>query len=219
MRKRKRKVLFVLAHYDDEAFSAGTIRKMVDEGDTVSVLIICGAGAGDKHDYERQDIFYKNIEIMGAVGHMRLYNDLDLSYLDYEQKESIKSTITRMLRTTEADTVITNNLEDIHPDHRVVSKLVRTVCRPRSAGAEKVEKLLECYVPGAAEYGNGIDDFKIISDISDTYPVRQECILAYGDYLKGASSYNTAKVSAEYFGELYNFDYAEIFKLVWDRSL
>lgn len=219
MRRRKRKVLFVLAHLDDEAFSSGTIRKMVDDGDTVSVLVICGAGAGENLDLERANIFNKNMEIMGATGSTFLYSDLDLAYLDYEHKESIKDAITRKLRTTEADTVFTNNVDDIHPDHRAVAKMVRTVCRPRSEAAEKVERLYECYIPGATEYGKGIDDFKVIVDISDTYPVRQECMLAYGDYLKGASSYNTAIKSSSYFGELYNFEYAEIFKLVWDRSI
>ena len=210
----RKKALFVLAHLDDEAFSAGTIKKMTDDGIEVSILIICGNG--NAIDDMRPGIFKKNLELMGASGYTFKYFDLTLPYLGLDAIVELKEAIFRVIDNSQCDMVFTNNSGDLHSDHRTVSELVRTVCRPRSCN---VETLYECYVPGSTEYGTGTDEFKTIVDISNTIQTKQQCMLNYGRYLKGASSYETAKYSSQYYGDLYNFNYAEIFKMLWDRSL
>ncbi len=208
------KIVFILAHFDDEAFSSGTIRKLVDDGHSVNILIICGNG-GSLND-DRKKIFIKNLELMGASGGSLGYFDLTLAGLDSSIKTELKRSIERHVSDNKFDIVFTNNSEDIHTDHTTVSELVRVVCRPRAC---EVKKLYECYISGSAEYGKGTDDFKTIVDIDPTILTKKQCVLNYNKHLKGAASYNSINYSSQYFGDMYGFNYAEIFKLIWDRSL
>ena len=208
------KIVFILAHFDDEAFSSGTIRKFVDDGHSVNILIVCGNG-GSLHD-DRKKIFIKNLELMGATGGSLGYFDLTLAGLDSSTKIELKESIETYIFDNKFDTVFTNNSGDIHTDHTTVSELVHVVCRPRSC---EVKTLYECYIAGSTEYGKGTDDFKTIVDINPTILTKQQCVLNYNKHLKGAASYESIKYSSLYFGDMYGFNYAEIFKLVWDRSL
>lgn len=209
------RILFILAHYDDESFSAGTIKRLIERGKHVSVLIVCGLGA--TLDDDRRDTFESNMKKLGAEGMYFKYLDLTLRDLKEDVKAELKNGLYKVIMEGSYDTIFTNHSGDIHHDHQEVSNMVRTVCRPQSI--DIIKKLYEVYVPGSAEYGTGINDFKTIVNVSGVDKIRSECILRYGNHLKGASSFYTARASSEYFGQLYGMKQAEIFKLVWDRSL
>lgn len=208
-----KKNLFVFAHYDDEAFSAGTIRKMVANGEEVHILIICGNGF--TLDDDRHTIFLKNCDLLGATNYTLKYFDLTLKDLDSEVTQDIKSVITKLISNLNITNVYTNNGGDLHDDHKIVSLWLHTVCRP---SISKVQSLSECYIPGANEYGSGIHDFTTVVDITDFNDIKNQCLLNYGTHLKGASSQDAAIKHSQYIGSIYNMQFAETFKTIWQKK-
>ena len=209
----KKNILFVFAHYDDEAFSAGTIRKMVNEGHNVQVLIICGNGY--VLDEPRKEMFKKNVGLMGCCGSTLKYFDLTLSDLKEEVKSEIKASVSQLIIDDKIDYVYTNHSGDLHPDHKIVSDMIRTACRP---GLTTIKGLYECYISGATEYGLGIYNFNIIVDVTDTYPIKKQCFVNYDTHLKNGSSWEVTNNCSKYIGGLYNIQYTEMFKLIWEKQ-
>lgn len=208
-----KKNLFIFAHYDDEAFSAGTIKKMVSTGEEVSILTICGNGLVLNDN--RHQTFLKNCELLGATGYTLKYFDLTLKDLDSDITQNIKSTISKLINDLEITDVYTNNGSDMHDDHIVVSLWVRTVCRP---SISRAQSLNECYISGATEYGLGIYNFTTVVDITDFANIKSQCLLNYGSHLKGASSQDTAIKHSQYIGSIYNMKYAETSRLIWQKK-
>jgi LmbE family N-acetylglucosaminyl deacetylase len=207
-------VLFILAHMDDESFSAGTIKKMVDKGIIVTTLIVCGNGYVLSDD--RRAIIEKNLKLLGVVGFTLQYFDLSLSDLKQDVYGEIKESIQKLIMSTRADTVFTNNSGDLHPDHKIISNLVRTVCRPSST---TVKSLYECYIPGSTEYGEGINAFTTVVDVSEYLSVKMKCLENYGTSLKAATSVDSALNASSYFGSMNGYKYAEIFKPIFTELL
>ena len=204
-------ILYVLAHFDDETFSSGTIIKQVREGHNVNVLIICGNGA-DLND-DRYSIFNTNMSLIKATGYSLKYFDLTLRDLKEDIKIEIKKSIEKFINNHQIDIVYTNHGGDLHSDHQVVSEMIRVVCRPYS----NIEALYECYVPGAAEYGKGVNNFNTIVDITEIANLKSQCVLNYKNYLKNGSSHDTCMLQSQYIGSLYGFKYAEHFKMIWQK--
>jgi len=210
----KKNILFVFAHFDDESFSAGTIKKLVDKGHSVNVLIICGNGK--EFDDNRKNIFHTNITLLGCEGSYLKYFDLTLGDLKEDVKIEIKDALSLIIMSENISEVYTNCLNDLHSDHRVVSEMVRVVCRPNTK--KVITKLYECYIPGSLEFGILWDDFKTIVDISDYANLKSQCILNYSNYLKSMDYHKISMLNSQYNGALYGFDYAERFKLIWEKQ-
>jgi len=206
-------ILFVFAHFDDESFSAGTIKKLVTEGNNVSILIICGNGKDLEDD--RKDIFQKNISLLGCDGSFLNYFDLTLDDLKEDVKREIKDSLTNLILSEKIDIVYTNNADDMHSDHKAVSALVRTVCRP---SITNIKSLYECYISGATEFGSYLWNYNTIIDITYYANPKGQCLKNYDKYLKGASSHEASMNHSRYIGSLYNMNYAETFKLIWHKE-
>ena len=211
-----KKVLFVLAHYDDESFSAGTIKKMINLGIEVSVLIICGNG--DSLSDPRRDAYLNNWRnIIPQVEIFTLgYFDLSLNSLGNDVRLELAQSVRDYIYSYAPDTVITNNSGDIHRDHKFVSDMIRVITRPSQE--HNVKKLYECYVPGSTEYGEGVNAFTHIVDISNEAPYRDTIIGNYELPDRGMSNQAGARLSSQYFGMLNNCAMAEIFKPIYTRS-
>ncbi len=210
-----KKVLFVLAHYDDESFSAGTIKKMVDAGIEVSVLIICGNGA--VLNDPRRNIFSKNIEHVlqcqaGAIG----YFDLTLNNLSNDVRMKMEESVRDYIYSYAPDTIITNNSTDLHNDHKFVSEMVRIISRPSQE--HNIKNLYECYIPGATEYGAGTNEFTCIVNVSNELPYRDTCIGNYDLPHRGLTNQAGARITAQYFGALNSCHAAEIFKPIYTKQ-
>jgi hypothetical protein len=210
-------ILFVFAHYDDESYSAGTIKKLIEQGHQVYILIVCGNGAYLNDG--RSTIFKENLKKFGSgcEGYSLKYFDLTLNDLMESVKNDIKKNISKFIEDKNIDEVYTNNGDDLHFDHEEVSQMVKIVCRPGSN--QPVKKLYECYVAGAAEYGlEGICGFNHFTDISAYQSFKESILMSYSNYLKNGSSIKNAINVSEYMGGLYNMKFAEMFKLVWSKE-
>ena len=210
-----KKVLFVLAHYDDESFSAGTIKKMVNAGIEVLVLIVCGNGSSLND--QRREIFTKNIEHVlkcqaGAVG----YFDLTLNDLTNDIRMTLEESVRDYIYSYAPDTIITNNSGDLHKDHKFVSEMIRIISRPSQE--HNIKNLYECYIPGATEYGEGTDKFTCIVNITNELPYRDTCIGNYDLPSGGISNQSGARITAQYFGALNACHAAEIFKPIYTKQ-
>jgi len=209
-----KKVLFVLAHYDDESFSAGTIKKMVDKGIEVSVLFICGLGK-DLED-KRRDVCWENSKLIGYTPYDLRYFDLTLNSLDNDVRLKMEQSVRDYIFSFAPDTVITNHGGDLHSDHRFVSKMVRIITRPSQH--HNIKNLYECYVPGAAEYDEGTQMFNTVIDITSEFREKIKCLANYNLSTNGVSNLNGAEISSKYFGNLYGVGVAEIFKPIYCKG-
>jgi len=212
--KNIKNVMFVFAHYDDEAFSFGTIKKHIDAGDSVSIVIVCGNGASLEDN--RKTIFLKNCESYNIWFDNLNFFDLTLSDLQHDIQNQIKTYLTTTISVKKIDIVYTNNSSDLHSDHRKVSQMIRTICRPSKTN---IQALYECYIPGAAEYNQtDLSGFKTIVDVSAYIKEKNEVLDKYNDYLSGASDKIGSLLHAKYIGNLYYMEYAEQFKLIWETK-
>lgn len=208
-----KKVLFVLAHLDDEAFSMGTIKKLLERGVEVSILYVCGLGnslSDNRVEISKQSAEYHKIKIYSLK-----YFDLTLSTLDHEIQQELKQTIKDFIYSMSPDTIITNNSDDLHSDHQFVSNMIRIITRPSQD--HKIKKLYECYIPGANEYGEfNIRMFNTVVNIDSSYG---ELLLDRYDLPDiGMSNKNGYISSVNYFGALYGYKSAEIFKPIFIKE-
>lgn len=205
-----KKVLFVLAHFDDEVFSAGTIKKLTTSGIIVDVLIICGQG----HDLvnNREEIFRKNSEMLGYNCYIMRRFDLSLNTMSLDGQLETEKIIKDYIYSMAPDTVITHNKNDLHMDHKWVSDKVRIITRPSQD--HNIKNLYECCVPGSTEYGDGFD-YDTIVNITNEQPYKTTCVQNYNLGVNGVSNFNGSMVSSEYFGMLHNMKRAEVFKTIY----
>lgn len=216
----KKNILFILAHMDDEVYSSGTIMKLIEDGHKVHLLTLCGEGRTiEKHKNSARIQAWKKIsEELGLTKcTSSSYYDLSLKYMDEASERSFKIIIEQEIRNYDIDWVFTNHEFDQHSDHKAVSELVRLCCREDRS---TVKKLYECYIPGSTERGiDGIKHFNIVIEISKYISKKKELLKLYGTELLNANDIDGTILGNSYFGKMYGFKYAEIFKLVYSKGI
>ncbi|WP_202819748.1 PIG-L deacetylase family protein [Thaumasiovibrio subtropicus] len=133
---KKKVVLVVAAHSDDEALGCGgTIAKHVDNGDDVYVVFMTDGVAsrvenGINESNERLDASKAALSVLGVKEVFRFDfpdNKMDSVPLLSVVKE-VESVISRVLPTI----IYTHFQGDLNVDHYVTHKAVMTACRPQS---------------------------------------------------------------------------------------
>ena len=206
-------ILFVLSHYDDEAFVSGTISKLANTGNNISIMIICGNG--NSLDDTRSQLFLDNCKLLKSRPLNVKYFDLTLGDLDSSINKGIKDSISGIIDKLNITHVYTHYSGDLHSDHRLVSEWVRVCARPST----RVKALYECYIPGASNFGNGdLKEFTKIVNISEYANIKGQCLANYKNYLKGASSHEASLNHSKYIGSLYDIEYAECFKIIFTKE-
>jgi len=208
----KQNILFVLAHYDDESFSAGTIKKLKDLGHNIYILIVCGNG--NSLDDNRKLIFLEQCKILDIPSFHLKFFDLTLIDLDEALKNNIKRNVLEVIDDYKIDIVYTNYSGDLHSDHKEVSNMVRVVCRP---SVTHIKKLYECYIPGAMENGQ-YKLFNTIVNITENINFKSQWILNYKASLTSMDYHKISMTQSQYIGSLNQFKYAEMFELIWSKE-
>ena len=131
-------ILVVAAHPDDEILGCGgTIARLVEEGNTVHVLIVA-EGATSRRD-DREDTSSREINKLRAAATKAAgilgaqaphYAGLPDNRLDGQERLDIIKTIERVLEATRPSTVYTHHAGDLNVDHRRLHEAVLTACRP-----------------------------------------------------------------------------------------
>lgn len=128
-------ILAIGAHPDDvELGCGGTISKMTAEGKIVAVLDLTRGELGTRGSAETRKLeAEKGAEIMGVS--IRENLDLPDGFLENIKEYQLK--IVQAIRKFQPDIVLSNAIDDRHPDHAKASKLVSDACF--LSGLRKIE--------------------------------------------------------------------------------
>ena len=120
-------VLVVSAHPDDiEINCAGTVKKMVDRGDTVYVCNLCNGNLGHmviKPD-ELAAIRLKESTRSAAVTGAKFLPPISGDLMLYHQDKATRDKVVDIIRRASPDFIITHSPDDYMSDHVAVGKLV-----------------------------------------------------------------------------------------------
>jgi LmbE family N-acetylglucosaminyl deacetylase len=141
------KVLFLLAHPDDEAYGPyGTIVKLSREGHNVHVYSMCngerpGAEGVGKVRCKR---FISNCKVAGAKWKIWDYNDLTLDI------KEMSEFVTKLVDMEKFNAVYTHNISDMNRDHRILAEAALVACRPKPTST--VDELYFFEVPSSTDW-------------------------------------------------------------------
>lgn len=116
--------LFIYAHMDDETLmSYGTMKKLIDNGDEVHLLTLCGKSRKkDKFVNDRVKIWKNNTQFLTSVQCEQCY-DLTVN------STIVECSVSDIISNIQPDIVITHSPCDNHFEHRLISDSVLMCCR------------------------------------------------------------------------------------------
>lgn len=175
-------ILAIGAHPDDvELGCGGTISKMVSEGKKVALLDLTRGELGTRGTAEtRRQEAADAARIMG----ISLRENLDLPDGFLENTKAYQMKIVQVIRRLQPEIVLSNAIEDRHPDHAKASKLVSDACF--LAGLKKIETFENekpqepwrpAYIFNYIQWKEITPDFVI--DISDFQEQKIQACMAY----------------------------------------
>jgi len=141
------KILFLLAHPDDEAYGPyGTILKLVKQGHEVTVFCLCNGErpGNEKVSADRVFAFKENCELAGVEWKIQNNPDLSLKY-----NETVAN-VTGIIDFFKPDAVYTHNISDLNNDHRIVAEAALVACRPKPNST--VNELYFFEVPSSTDW-------------------------------------------------------------------
>ena len=210
------KIVFALAHPDDESFGpAGTIAKLAKHHD-VHVFSLCNGARPNNEQVSaaRIESFYAACALLGAKATIHNRPDLTLTY------PNAVSTMETIVKQLAPDIVYTHNISDVNMDHRVLAEACLVACRPKPTST--VTKLFFCEVTAITDWGFSTltPAFEPNSyvDISEYIELKKSALALYKTetYLYPDARSIEAMVSrAEYRGTQVGVNYAEAFRLVF----
>ena len=216
-------ILIVVAHPDDETISmAGTIRKHVNNGDSVKIISMTdGVSARLTSKIEdasnRKKSAEKASEILGFSWEA-LYNFNDNAMDGYPLIEIIQC-IEKIKKKLQPELVYTHSGADLNIDHRVVSNAVLTVFRPEPN--EKCKELRLFEVASATDYGNqavtGSFAPNLFVNISQEWPSKLRALEAYSSEMRNyphSRSIKGIENLAKLRGNQIGYELAEAFEVL-----
>ena len=166
--KKKKIILVVAAHPDDEILGCGaTMAKHSKIGDKVFSLIL-------SHGIEsRSKIKKKNIKILNLkkslikantqVGVCKIYQkDFPDNAFDTVKLIEIIKSIEEVVRLTKPNIIYTHHKSDLNIDHNITNRAVLTAARPLPKS--KIEKILTFEVNSSTEWSNAYPKDKFIAN-------------------------------------------------------
>ncbi|MEM1320414.1 MAG: bacillithiol biosynthesis deacetylase BshB1 [Bacteroidota bacterium] len=175
-------ILAIAAHPDDVELScSGTLLRHIDQGKTVALVDLTQGELGTRGSAElRLQEAAEAARIMGAVAR----ENLSMADGFFERSRENLEKIAQVIRKYQPEVVVTNALDDRHPDHGRAAKLVADACFV--AGLVKVPtyeegQLQERWRPHAL-YHMIQDRFRqpdFVVDITDYLDQKKAVIMAF----------------------------------------
>ena len=213
------KIIFILAHPDDESFGpGGTIAKLSKEHD-VHVFSLCnGARPGNEQvSNARVQAFYQACNLLGAKGTIHNVPDLSLTY------PTTVSRVETIINQMKPEVVYTHNMSDVNMDHRVIAEASIVACRPKPTAT--VKKLYFTEVPASTDWSfskvQPVFEPNTYVDISEFIEMKKRALSLYSTetYMyPDARSIEAMEIRAKFRGTQVGVNFAEAFQLVFDKS-
>lgn len=153
------KILFVVAHPDDETLmGGGFIHQWVRQGKKVAVATLAadasarGTGSGPELIAQKQADAFKYLGISKCYN----YTGQDSNLINENHLEAVQF-VENCIRDWVPDIVITHYPEDTHSDHRCTSKVTQEAFRvfQRPEGKHPCKELWYGEVPSSTDWGMG----------------------------------------------------------------
>ncbi|MBU2167320.1 MAG: PIG-L family deacetylase [Alphaproteobacteria bacterium] len=218
-----RRTLVVVAHPDDETLGAGgTIRRLVDAGAQVDLLIATdGSSAQFENDMEarnrRSSHLDRACEILGISRRMVL--DFPDMRLDTVAHIELNRAIGQAADAGNYDTILTHHPGDVNMDHRQVFNSVMVVARPVPGAI--IRTLATFFINSSTEWGaphaNGAFSPNLFVDVDRTIHQKLAALAAYEDELRPwphPRSVEAVRARAQTVGSEVGVGHAEAFQLI-----
>lgn len=218
-----RNTLVVVAHPDDETLGAGgTIRRLVDAGAHVDLLIATdGSSAQFGDDMEarkrRNAARDRACEILG-VGRVVVLDFPDMR-LDTVPHIELNRAIGKVAAGGNYDTILTHHPGDVNLDHKHVFDSVMVVARP--VPGARIRNVASFFINSSTEWGapQGNAAFlpNVFVDIDRTIDAKLAALAAYEDELRRwphPRSVEAVRTRAQTVGSEVGVGHAEAFQLV-----
>jgi LmbE family N-acetylglucosaminyl deacetylase len=129
---RKENVLVVCAHQDDETFGVGgTIAKYIEEGKNIAVIVFSYGEMSHVWLQKRYSVSMRKKEHQEAKKVLGYKTSIVLGIEEgkfEEEKLRVKDEIKRVMKRMKPTKIFTHNINDPHPDHKAVNRIVMDVC-------------------------------------------------------------------------------------------
>lgn len=202
------KIAFVFSHLDDESYGPlGTIMKLTKDHE-VFLLTLC---KGTKKNYKNRQKIFKEICLRIGVKSF-IFNNYDLNL---EYRKTVDE-LTRKIEEISPEIVYTNNILDIHIDHKITSEACLVACRPKLTST--VRQFYMCEIPASSEWSFSAFDPNVYINIEEYIEEKKKLLSLYDSELyeyPDARSIESMKDLAKYRGRQIGVKYAESFKLVF----
>lgn len=218
---KDKRILFIIAHPDDEAYGPmGTIAKL-NRDNTVVVLCMCsGDRSSDaKRSRRRLAVLETNCANLGVSLIEKQYSDFTIP----NNYQKVIKDITEVVEEYRPDIVFTHNKSDIHVDHRSLADATMVACRPTPELS--VRQLYMFETPSSTDWAFGqIDPVFVPNTYVDVsaYMIEKKFLLSrYSTEVRDdpdARSINAMETLAAYRGRQVGYQYAEAFKLIWSKN-
>lgn len=156
------KVLAVFAHPDDEALGAGgTLAKLANQGNEVTVVIAASMGVWHTGTTELQDrdglLAHTACRELG-ISDVRTWGYADQT-LDQVPERDLGDLFMRDVRAVQPDLVITHHIADLNVDHQRVARAAMVATRP---GIQpRMPEVWAAWIPSSSDSAFGyLNDFK-----------------------------------------------------------
>ena len=202
-------ILIISPHPDDEAIGCGgTIRKHINEKDSVEVIFLT---SGEKGGHGRSEVETKQVREQEAKTASTILGISRIEFWEYPDGafQATEKNVQRLLekiRKSKTDVIYVPHEDESHPDHRAAADLVHKATA--SLGSINLKVLMyEVWTP--------IQRIDHIVDISLFIGIKRDAILAYKSQCD-VLQFDEAIIGLNrYRGEMHSWpggDYAEIFK-------
>ena len=205
------KILVIAAHLDDEVLGCGgTIAKLVDRGNEVSVMFFT-KGRATENLFDMSKKAGIVLGINRAMNHSFTDQMLDtIPLLD------IIACIDNMITEVQPNTIFTHSNCDLNQDHRIVHQAALTAARPKPGCS--VTGMYAFEVPSSTDWSFEYSFHPtVFVDISKTFDQKMEALKCYTSEVSSfphPRSPEAIKALAMYRGSMVGVRAAEAFQLI-----
>jgi len=219
---KKKKVLFVAVHPDDETLACGgTILRHKAEGDEIYWMLITNIHTGN--EYDEEIVASRQIEIEQVAKEYRFDKIFKLDFpttrLDEIPRGDIVKAISKVVQEIMPDVIYLPNRGDVHSDHSIAFQAAYSCTK--NFRYPSIKRILMMETLSETEFAPPLIESAFIPnvfiDISDYIDKKIEIMKIYKGELMPSPlprSINTIKSLAAFRGSSISANYAEAFMLL-----